>query len=43
VPPRTCVQSRSDSQWYQCGAAGWEPGVTNGAGPVGNCSAEYSL
>jgi hypothetical protein len=37
------VQSRSDSVWYQCGASGWESGVANGAGPVGTCSAEYSL
>jgi hypothetical protein len=43
VPPRTCVQSRSDSVWYQCGSSGWQSGVTNGAGPVGNCSSEYAL
>ncbi len=43
VPPRTCVQSRSDSTWYQCSDTGWAAGVSNGAGPVGTCSAEYSL
>jgi hypothetical protein len=43
VPPRTCVQSRSDRVWYQCGSAGWQAGVSAGAGPVGTCSAEYSL
>ena len=43
VPPRTCVQSRSDSVWYQCNAAGWQTGVADGAGPLGTCAAEYSL
>ena len=43
VPARSCVQSRADRAWYQCGANGWETGVANGAGPVGTCSAEYSL
>ena len=43
VPPRTCVQSRSDSIWYQCNGSTWQSGVSNGAGPIGTCSAEYSL
>jgi hypothetical protein len=43
VAPRTCVQSRSDSVWYQCTASGWATPVANGAGPLGNCAAEYSL
>jgi lysozyme len=43
VPPRTCVQSRSDSVWYQCDAAGWDTPVSDGTGPLGACSAEYSL
>ncbi len=43
VAARTCVQSRADSVWYQCGASSWETPVTNGAGPVGTCSVEYSL
>jgi len=43
VPPRTCVQARSDSIWYQCTASGWTAGVTDGSGPLGTCSAEYSL
>jgi hypothetical protein len=43
VAPRTCVQSGADSVWYQCTAAGWETPVANGAGPLGNCAAEYSL
>ena len=41
VAPRACVQSQSDSVWYQCGASGWEGPVSDGAGPVGDCSAEY--
>ena len=43
VAPRTCVQAQSDHVWYQCGASGWEGPVSNGAGPVGVCSAEYPL
>jgi hypothetical protein len=43
VPERTCVQSRSDSVWYQCGPSGWETPVADGAGPMGTCSAMYSL
>jgi hypothetical protein len=43
VPPRTCVESRSNSVWYQCDASGWDTPVANGAGPLGACSAEYSL
>jgi lysozyme len=42
VAPRSCVQSRSDSVWYQCDA-GWDTPVSNGAGPLGACSAMYSL
>ena len=34
---------RSNSVWYQCDAAGWDTPVANGAGPLGACSAEYSL
>jgi lysozyme len=43
VPPRTCVQARSDSNWYQCDANGWDTPVTNGAGPLGACSAQFPL
>ena len=43
VPARTCVQSKFDSVWYQCGPSGWESPVANGAGPVGGCSAMFSL
>ncbi|HXU69196.1 MAG TPA: GH25 family lysozyme [Polyangia bacterium] len=43
VPPRSCVQSRSNSVWYQCDAVGWDTPVADGAGPLGACSAEYSL
>jgi hypothetical protein len=43
VSERTCVQSASDHVWYQCGPSGWETPVSNGAGPMGGCSAEYSL
>ncbi|HEY3352352.1 MAG TPA: hypothetical protein VGQ83_03820 [Polyangia bacterium] len=43
VPPRSCVQSRASSQWFQCGPDGWIQPVSNGAGPEGDCSAEYPL
>jgi hypothetical protein len=43
VAPRACVQAQSDHVWYQCGASGWESPVSDGAGPVGDCSAEYPL
>jgi lysozyme len=42
VPARTCVQSRSNSVWYQCDM-GWQTPVSNGAGPLGACSAMYPL
>jgi hypothetical protein len=43
VPARTCVESKFDHVWYQCGPSGWESPVANGAGPVGGCSAMFSL
>ncbi len=43
VPSRTCVESKFDHVWYQCGPSNWETPVKDGAGPVGACSAEYSL
>ena len=42
-PALTCVQSASDSNWYQCTDQGWESGVSNGEGPAGPCSAQYPL
>ena len=42
-PALTCVQSASDDVWYPCTENGWESGVSNGAGPLGPCSAEYPL
>jgi lysozyme len=43
VPPRTCVQSKFDDVWYQCDASGWDTPVDDSAGPIGKCSAMYSL
>jgi len=43
VAPRACVQSKFDHTWYQCNHDGWDAPVSNGAGPVGYCSAEYGL
>jgi hypothetical protein len=43
VPARTCVESKYDHIWYQCNHNGWDTPVSNGAGPVGGCSAEYGL
>ena len=43
VAARTCVQSSSNREWYQCDASGWDQPVANGAGPLGTCSAEFSL
>lgn len=43
VDEGTCVQARSDSNWYQCTASGWEQGVSNGSGPIGACTATYPL
>ena len=42
-PEGACVQSASDSVWYQCTASGWASGVDNGAGPDGACTAQYPL
>jgi hypothetical protein len=43
VAPRACIQSPTDHVWYQCGLSGWEGPVSNGAGPIGDCSVEYPL
>lgn len=43
VPAGTCVQARSDDQWYQCTANGWESGGDGVSGPLGTCSASYPL
>ena len=46
VPLATCVQSRVDRLWYQCGSTGW---LQNGSiassrrGPVGACAGYYPL
>jgi hypothetical protein len=42
-PEGTCVQSASDSVWYQCTSSGWESGVDGDNGPIGPCTAEYPL
>src|SRR5262249_2454937 len=39
----TCVQSASDSVWYQCTSSGWVSGVDGDDGPIGPCTAEYPL
>lgn len=43
MPPRACVQSRSDSAWYQCTAGVWRPGqgsngACNGSHPLGGAA-----
>lgn len=43
---RTCLQSRFDSEWYQCTSTGWvlDRGIASThAGPAGLCSAMVSL
>ena len=43
MPVRACVQSRSDSHWYQCVDGQWYRGVSNGSGPEGRCTSEHAL
>jgi hypothetical protein len=37
-----CVQSRSDSRWYQCSNNGWVSS-TGSSGPAGSCTASTAL
>lgn len=39
MPPRACVQSRSDSAWYQCTGGLWRAG----RGSYGACDGSYAL
>jgi hypothetical protein len=45
VAPRTCVQAASSSSWFQCNGQGWVTpvDVTNGSGPIGDCSTMHPL
>ena len=45
VPPRACVQSITDSKWYQCNGQIWTGPVDLAAsmGPAGMCSVTYAL
>ena len=43
VSVQACVQSRSDSQWYQCTASGWVSTSSSGNGPLGACTTKYPL
>jgi hypothetical protein len=46
VPSKTCVQSKSDARWYQCGAGAWmaaPDAPTSGTGPAGQCASMFSL
>ncbi|MEO6952456.1 MAG: hypothetical protein ABI321_11630 [Polyangia bacterium] len=43
VPVMECVQSSSDSQWYQCTSAGWVALYSSGNGPLGACTQKYPL
>lgn len=39
----TCVQSTTDSNWYQCTSYGWVGLSNDGTGPLGACTASYPL
>jgi hypothetical protein len=39
----TCVQSSTDSDWYQCTSYGWVALSSDGTGPLGECTASYPL
>jgi 3D (Asp-Asp-Asp) domain-containing protein len=42
VDSEVCVQSRSDSRWYQCVDGIWKRG-TSSSGPFGECTEAHSL
>ena len=43
VPVKECVQSSSNTTWYQCTAAGWVSLFPDGTGPLGACTQKYPL
>jgi len=43
VPEKTCVQSRSNSIWYQCVDRAWYRGVEGNNGPSGACLSRHPL
>jgi hypothetical protein len=43
MPEGSCVQSSSTQLWYQCEAGLWYRGVSNGAGPYGQCTQMVGL
>lgn len=45
MPELTCVQSRSNSIWYQCKDGNWYRGVAvgGGEGPYGPCASSHAL
>ena len=43
VPVKECVQSKTDSQWYQCTSSGWVGLYSSGSGPLGACTVEHPL
>lgn len=42
-PEMTCVQSQSNSVWYQCKNGAWYRGVEDGEGPYGPCASMHPL
>lgn len=43
MPAMACVQSRSNSIWYQCHDRKWYRGVSDGDGPFGACASLHPL
>lgn len=43
VDAHECVQSRSNSVWYQCMDGGWYRGGDATTGPFGSCSSAHAL
>jgi hypothetical protein len=42
VPPGECVQSKSDSNWYQCAGRVWRNASAT-SGPLGSCTESHPL
>jgi lysozyme C len=43
VPARTCVESKFDSDWFQCKDGKWLRGGDTGKGPAGTCVSKHPL
>lgn len=43
VAPGTCVQSKSDRQWYRCSDGRWRRSSMSSSEPSGACAASYPL